>query len=145
MGNNTTMPHGWLPGISWGKTAKWLFILSLLASPVASPWFAVDARAAGSGTEVAQSVITGTVVDQTGQPVIGAYVVQEGTTKGTVTDFDGKFSLAVPAGTMLSFSFIGYESVSMAAANGMTVTMTDDSQQIEEIACKQCARHHQSR
>ena len=134
MGNTTTKSRGGLPGLGSREAVKWLFILSLLASPVASPWFTTEAMAAGSGTEVAQSVITGTVVDQTGQPVIGAYVVQEGTTKGTVTDFDGKFSLAVPAGTVLSFSFIGYESVTMPASNGMTVTMNDDSKQIEEVA-----------
>ena len=53
-------------------------------------------------------IITGTVIDATGYPVIGANVVIKGTTNGTVTDADGKFSLQVSEGDILEVSFIGY-------------------------------------
>lgn len=51
----------------------------------------------------AQQEITGTVVDQTGEPVIGATVMEKGTSNGTVTDFDGNFTLKVNAGATLVF------------------------------------------
>lgn len=52
--------------------------------------------------------VKGTVVDATGEPVIGANVVEKGTTNGTVTDMDGKFALEVSVGATLSISYIGY-------------------------------------
>lgn len=58
--------------------------------------------------------ITGTVVDQNGEAVIGANVVQKGTTNGTITDIDGKFTLEVPAKAVLTVSFIGYQSQDIA-------------------------------
>ena len=56
----------------------------------------------------AQQEISGTVVDETGEGVIGATVMEKGTSNGTVTDFDGNFKLKVQAGRTLVFSYIGY-------------------------------------
>lgn len=56
-----------------------------------------------------QSAIKGIVVDEKGEPIIGANVVAEGTTTGTITDIDGVFRLNVSAGTKLKISFIGFE------------------------------------
>lgn len=53
--------------------------------------------------------ITGTVVDATNEPVIGASVVEAGTTNGTITDLDGKFSLNVSQGAKINVSYIGYK------------------------------------
>jgi len=70
--------------------------------------------------------ISGTVLDPDGQPVVGAYVIQKGTTNGTITDLDGKFTLkGVEAGMELEFSFVGFESVSAVASPGMSVTMQE--------------------
>ena len=52
--------------------------------------------------------LTGTIVDGYGEPVIGANIVEKGTTNGTVTDIDGKFSLEVAPDAVLTISFIGY-------------------------------------
>lgn len=52
--------------------------------------------------------VRGTVVDDKGEPIIGANVVAEGTTTGTITDIDGVFSLNVRPGTKIKISFIGY-------------------------------------
>ena len=82
----------------------------------------------------AQTEITGgTVVDETGETVIGATVVEKGTTNGTVTDFDGVFTLKVNAGATLVFSYVGYLNVEMPASNGMVVTMKEDALALNEI------------
>ena len=81
----------------------------------------------------AQEAITGNVVDQTGEPVIGATVMEKGTSNGTVTDFDGNFSLKVAAGKTIVFSYIGYQTVELPAANGMKVTMQDDAFSLNEV------------
>ena len=57
----------------------------------------------------AQTEITGTVVDDLGEGVIGATVKEKGTSNGTVTDFDGNFKLKVKAGAMLVISYIGFD------------------------------------
>ena len=53
-------------------------------------------------------IVKGTVVDEVGEPIIGASVKVEGTTTGTITDLDGKFSVSVPDKGKLTVSFIGY-------------------------------------
>ena len=80
----------------------------------------------------AQQEITGTVNDAMG-PVIGATVMEKGTTNGTVTDFDGNFKLKVEAGKTLVFSYIGYQTVELPAQNGMQVTMKDDEMTLNEV------------
>lgn len=80
----------------------------------------------------AQEEITGTVSDAMG-PVIGATVMEKGTNNGTVTDFDGNFKLKVAAGKTLVFTYIGYQTVELPAANGMQVMMKDDAQTLSEV------------
>jgi TonB-dependent starch-binding outer membrane protein SusC len=79
------------------------------------------------GFAVAQRTVTGTVSDQKGEPMVGASILVKGTTVGTVTDIDGKFSLAVPAGaTTLVASFAGYvtqEIVSSGASNVIDIVL----------------------
>lgn len=77
--------------------------------------------------------ITGTVVDQAGEPVIGANVVQKGTTNGTITDVDGRFTLECPAGCQLTISFIGYQQLLVKAADGMKAVMKEDSKTLDEV------------
>ena len=81
----------------------------------------------------AQQDITGTVVDVSGEGVIGATVMEKGTSNGTVTDFDGNFKLKVKAGTTLVFSYIGYLTQEVAAKDGMKITLQDDALAIEEV------------
>ncbi len=81
----------------------------------------------------AQSEISGNVVDQTGEPIIGATVMEKGTSNGTVTDFDGNFKLKVDAGKTLVFSYIGMLTQEVVAADGMQVTLKDDALTIEEV------------
>ncbi len=82
----------------------------------------------------AQAQISGTVSDaSTGEPVIGANILQKGSTNGTITDFDGRFSLNVPAGTLLEFSYMGYKTQELKAAQGMRVLLHEDSEQLDEV------------
>ena len=77
--------------------------------------------------------ITGTVIDETGEGVIGATVMEKGTSNGTVTDFDGNFKLKVDAGKTLVISYIGYLTQELPAQNGMKVAMKNDALMIEEV------------
>ncbi len=81
----------------------------------------------------AQTEMTGTVVDPLGEPIIGATVMEKGTSNGTVTDFDGNFKLKVAAGKTLTFSYIGFEKQELAAKQGMKVTMKDNAAELAEV------------
>ena len=82
----------------------------------------------------AQTKVTGTVYEETGIGAIGANVVAEGTTVGTVTDFDGFFELSVPAGVKnLVISYMGYKTVTVPVKSVINVTLESDAQQIEEV------------
>ncbi len=81
----------------------------------------------------AQTEITGTVVDEFGEPVMMATVLQKGTGNGTTTDLEGNFTLNVEEGTILVFSFVGYSSKEVPAAKNMRVVLSEDSQLMEEV------------
>ena len=81
----------------------------------------------------AQTEINGRVIDASGDPVIGATVMEKGTPNGTITDFDGYFTIKVKAGTLLTISYIGYETVDVAAQPGMNVTIKDDAELLQEV------------
>ncbi len=87
-----------------------------------------------AGTIVyAQTEITGMVVDETGEGVIGATVLEKGTTNGTATDIDGNFTLKVKVGATLVVSYIGYNAVEATAAPGMKVELREDKQMLNEV------------
>jgi TonB-linked SusC/RagA family outer membrane protein len=79
--------------------------------------------------------ITGQVLDENGEPVIGANVIERGTTNGTVTDFDGNFTLEVQESAILQISYIGYlEQTTPVAGNQVfRITLKEDSQNLEEV------------
>ena len=113
------------------KTALLMSALALLGLGYSS-----NANAAGSPQEIQQASkkITGTVVDAQG-PVIGASVVEKGTTNGTVTDFDGNFSLSVKTGATIVISFIGYETqeIKVGTQDSYQITMKDDNAVLDEV------------
>ena len=86
------------------------------------------------GTAFGQAKINGTVVSQEdGEAVVGASVMVQGTTTGTVTDIDGKFSLNVPAGKKLVVSYIGMTTQTLTARDGMKVVLANDNHQLTEV------------
>ena len=77
-------------------------------------------------------VIKGTVADADG-PLIGATVKVAGTNNGTVTDFNGNFSIQCKPGTTLEISYVGYKTITAKAKDGMTVTMEADGKVLNEV------------
>ena len=71
----------------------------------------------------ATSIVTGRVVDEQGEPIIGASIVEVGTTRGTSTDVDGNFSIRVSHKAKLQVSFLGYKTETVGATNGMRVVL----------------------
>ena len=81
----------------------------------------------------AQTEITGTVVDEFGDGVIGATVKEKGTSVGAVTDFNGNFKLKVKAGATLVVTYIGYTPMEAIAAPGMKIQLKEDAQLLNEV------------
>ena len=80
-------------------------------------------------------VVTGTIVDPSGMPVIGANVMVKGTTNGTITDMDGKFSLEVEEGATLQISYIGYANQEIKVGNQKTlsIALKEDAEALDEL------------
>ena len=78
--------------------------------------------------------ILGTVTDDAGEAVIGASVVEKGNPQnGTITDFDGKFTIKVSEGTPIIISYIGYTSQEVTAKDGMTIVLKEDAQTLQDV------------
>ena len=78
--------------------------------------------------------ILGTVPDDLGEPVIGASVVEKGNPQnGTITDFDGKFTIKVSEGTPIIISYIGFITQEVKASNNMKVAMKEDTQTLQDV------------
>lgn len=79
--------------------------------------------------------LTGVITDKAGEPIIGANVLQKGTTNGTITDVDGKFELILPAGSVISVSYIGYnpQEIQYTGQSTLNIKLMEDTQNIEEV------------
>jgi TonB-linked SusC/RagA family outer membrane protein len=77
--------------------------------------------------------VSGTVTDNTGFPLVGVNIREKGTTLGTISDLDGKFSVTIPENAMLVFSYVGYKSVERKPASRMTVVLEEDVNMLEEV------------
>lgn len=90
-----------------------------------------------NNTDVAQQEkkITGTVTDEKGEVIIGANVVVKGSTNGTVTDFDGHFSLSVNTGSLLQVSYIGYhlKEIPVGSSSSYHIKLKEDTQTLDEV------------
>lgn len=85
---------------------------------------------------IAQNIVTGTVVDSSGEPIIGATVTEQGFKNGVATDINGNFSLKLnKTNSKLLFSYVGMESETLQATPGkhMTVTLNEDKQVLEDV------------
>ncbi|MDE6288283.1 MAG: carboxypeptidase-like regulatory domain-containing protein, partial [Muribaculaceae bacterium] len=114
---------------------KHLFVTLLLACgmPLTGN-FAAFAAPEPQQQGQATVTVTGTVLDENNEPVIGASVVQKGVSSNAVaTNFDGNFTIRVPKGATLNISYVGYKAVEMAAANGMTVYLQPTTEVLNEL------------
>ena len=88
----------------------------------------------GTAAAIAQIAVQGTVVDiADGEPVIGASILEIGTTNGTITDFDGHFNLTVQPGAKLQISYMGYKTQEQAAAPSMYIRLGEDTELLDEV------------
>jgi TonB-linked SusC/RagA family outer membrane protein len=82
----------------------------------------------------AQNLITGTVTDESGEPLIGASLAEKGNERnGATTDIDGHFSINVTSGTTIIASYIGYETQEVTARNNMTVVLKEEGVSLDEV------------
>ena len=83
----------------------------------------------------AQTSVSGTVIDESGEPLIGVSILVEGTSSGTVTDFDGNYMLTAADNATLVFSYMGYQTERIAVAGKTTInlTMKQDDKVLDEV------------
>lgn len=79
--------------------------------------------------------ISGKVTDENGEPIIGANIIENGTTNGTITDLDGRFTVTVKTGAILKVSYIGFLDTEVRIGNNTTVNITlrEDTQTLDEV------------
>ena len=85
------------------------------------------------GMVLAQNQISGTVLEEDGEPCIGATVMIQGTKQGTKTDMNGKFNISVPTGKKIVISYIGMVTQTLTPKNGMRVTLKADAHTVDEV------------
>lgn len=88
-----------------------------------------------SVSQIVEKKITGVVYDEAGLPVIGANILEKGTTNGTITDMDGNFTLTVSDNATLLVSYIGYnqQEISVHGKESFVINLKEDSQSLEEV------------
>ncbi len=87
----------------------------------------------GIGFAMAQTQVRGTVVDEAGDPVIGATIQIKGTSQGTISDISGNFTLPAPAGGTLVISYVGYATQEVPVSANVRVVLVADSELLEEV------------
>lgn len=86
-----------------------------------------------TGMALAQSQVSGTVVDDNGDPVVGAAVRVDGTKTGTVTDVDGNFSISAPANSRLTISYLGMQTKNVKAGNNLKISLSADNKTLDDV------------
>lgn len=116
------------------------FIDSTFAVNIHAPFMDIDdvpvkLNRMNSTLDLLDVAIRGTVIDQNGNPIPGATVSIPGTTIGTATDLDGKYSISVPEGSTLVFSFIGFETQSIVVGDQsvIDVKLSEDISSLDEV------------
>ena len=107
-----------------------------MLSGLAMPLFSASLLAAGNPSPIVaqQQQVQGTVVDKTGEPLIGVTVQVVGQQGGTVTDLDGHYSIKAAKGAQIKFSYIGFtEQVLKVTGDKLDVTMSEDNQTLQEV------------
>ena len=111
-----------------------MFLL-LMVSGWGTVWAAPEKSLDASISQQSAKITTqGTIVDAQGEPLIGVSILEVGTTNGTITDIDGKFTLQVASGATLEISYIGYKTQQLTATPDFgTIKMSDDTEVLQEV------------
>lgn len=88
---------------------------------------------AGLGITMAQTQVRGTVVDDENEPVIGATIMIKGTSQGTITDYDGNFTLSAPANGTLVISYVGMVTQEVPVSATVRVVLSSDTELLDEV------------
>lgn len=113
--------------------------LKIMTGGIASLSLATSMLVGCPATAVAQSThqtagsVSGQVVDNTGEPMIGATVTVKGTKEAVACDLDGNFTIKAAPGATLVVSYVGYKPAEVKAADGMTITMQEDSEVLSDV------------
>ena len=123
---------------SFQALLKGAFCLFLAAGMNLMPLYAAEGTTENMGTEAVQQSVTvsGVITDKTGEPVIGANVLEKGTTNGVITDFDGNYTLTVSGGnSVLVFSYIGYKTqeITVGSQKKIDVVLVEDTEMMDEV------------
>ena len=115
-----------------------LMVLNFIAKKFQISYKKIHKTIAISTNKVAiqEKQIKGTVTDNTGVPLMGVSVMQEGTANGVTTDFDGNFTINAPIGSTLVFTYVGMKTINIAvksSTNTMSVTMEADQEMLDEV------------
>lgn len=120
-------------GLAHGKLLTAVVIASLFIGSGA----AMANEPASIGYEVTEQmqniVVSGSVTDAKGEAIIGASVLEKGTTNGIITDMDGKFTLTVKPGATLIVSYVGFKQQEVKAARNLQVVLQEDSELLDEV------------
>lgn len=117
------------------KTVSMILSLMGLSGTVGTVHASTDSGVDGVQVVQQSTTCSGVVTDEKGEPIIGASVVEKGTTNGTITDFDGKFSINLSKqGVTLQVSYIGYVTKTIKATAGtMKIQLAEDNLNLEEV------------
>lgn len=120
---------------SFKNNRKALFALLLCSGFIATHPLAVMAESESYSVQNVQQkqTVSGIVKDSSGEPIIGASVLEKGTTNGTITDLDGKFTLSVSSNAVLQISYIGYKTLEVKSSPNMGVTLQEDTETLDEV------------
>lgn len=109
--------------------------LALSAHSLKASAVPVDNFITPTAVQQQKTTVAGTVTDAAGEPIIGASIVVKGTSRGTVSDADGYFTLSAPQGTTLEVSCIGFEkkTIKVPASGKVTVMLNEDSRSLGDV------------
>lgn len=139
-----------------GIKAKWqvaagctatLFCFAILSSSTTAAYGNISTNDY-IAVQQSQQTVKGTVVDQKGEPIIGANILIEGTTTGTITDFNGYFSLDdVPEGSFLEISYVGFKTTRIAidGRKEYKIVLKEDSEMLGEVVVTAMGIERQSK
>ncbi|MDH6303422.1 TonB-linked SusC/RagA family outer membrane protein [Parabacteroides sp. PF5-5] len=116
------------------KTMGFAFLINLFCT---TPLLATDSRANPDVTTSQQQskLITGTVTDESGEPILGANIIVVGTATGIISDMDGKFQLNVAEGADIRVSYIGFlpQTIKIGSRNSYAIVLREDAEKLDEV------------
>ena len=124
----------------WSPTRIMLLSLILFGNPILKEntiWAESQEKQAVISAQQKSEKVTGVVKDENGEPVIGATVIQKGTSNGTITDVDGLYELTLPSDATIEVSYVGYitQTIPIRGKSLVNVNLKIDSKKPRRSSC----------